>query len=163
MVCNVCGEKEATVFLTEIVEGKMKKVNLCEACSKAKGVNDPTGFQLADVLLGLGPAQQIERTSGALKCEVCGFTQADFKKTGRLGCSACYDTFFGALGAMLKNMHKGVRHVGKMPEGRARARELGERIRTLQESLDAAVASEQYETAASLRDEIRQIETELRP
>jgi protein arginine kinase activator len=112
MQCDVCQQKEATVFLTQIVGGKMQKVNLCEACSKEKGVNDPTGFALADLLLGMGAAQDIERSPSGVSCSVCGFTQADFKKTGRLGCSACYDVFGESLEAMLKNMHKGSEHVG---------------------------------------------------
>ena len=71
----------------------MQKVNLCDACSKEKGVQDPTGFALADLLLGIGAAEEIEKGAPSQKCPVCGFTQADFKKTGRLGCSACYQTF----------------------------------------------------------------------
>src|SRR5690606_3906981 len=115
MLCDVCGEKDATVFLTQIVEGKMQKVNLCESCSKAKHIDDPTGFELADLLLGLGAAQQLEKNPAVLKCPVCGFTQADFKKTGRLGCSECYTTFAEGLSTMLANMHKGTVHVGKAP------------------------------------------------
>jgi protein arginine kinase activator len=163
MQCDVCGEKDATVFLTQIVEGKMQKVNLCESCSKSKGVNDPTGFALADLLLGLGAAQQLEKGPGALKCPVCGFTQADFKKTGRLGCSECYTTFADGLSAMLANMHKGVVHVGKAPGNRAKKRELNAKMKTLQSDLDDAVATEQYEKAADLRDEIRRIESEILP
>ena len=53
-------------------------------------MQDPTGFALADLLLGIGAAQEIEKGAATEKCPVCGFTQADFKKTGRLGCSACY-------------------------------------------------------------------------
>jgi protein arginine kinase activator len=160
MQCDVCGEKDATVFLTQIVEGKMQKVNLCEACAKTKGVNDPTGFALTDLLLGL-PAEKLERGPASHKCPVCGFTQADFKKTGRLGCSECYATFAEALAPMLANMHKGTTHVGKAPGNRARLREINAKMKTLQASLDEAVASEQYEKAATLRDEIRQLEAEL--
>ena len=54
MICDVCKTNTATVYLTQIVDGNMKKINLCEACSKDKGVSDPTGFALADLLLGLG-------------------------------------------------------------------------------------------------------------
>ena len=95
MVCDVCNANAATVFLTQIVDGKMQKVNLCEACSKEKGVTDPTGFALADLLLGLGAAQEIEKSSAVQRCPTCGFSQADFKKTGRLGCPTCYETFAG--------------------------------------------------------------------
>lgn len=158
MTCDVCSEKEATVFLTQIVEGKMQKVNLCEACSKAKGINDPTGFALADLLLGLGAAQQIEKGPPVLKCEICGFTQADFKKTGRLGCSNCYDTFAEGLSEMLGNMHKGPRHIGKVPGHLAKQIEMDHQIRTLKSDLEQAIASEEYETAARLRDTLKDLE-----
>ena len=118
MLCDVCKCNDATVFLTQILEGKMQKVNLCDACSKEKGVQDPTGFALADLLLGIGAAEEIEKGAPTQKCPVCGFTQADFKKTGRLGCSACYMTFAEGLGTLLKAMHKGTEHVGKLAAAR---------------------------------------------
>ena len=139
----------------------MQKVNLCDACSKEKGVQDPTGFALADLLLGIGAAEEIEKGAPTQKCPVCGFTQADFKKTGRLGCSACYVTFAEGLSSLLKAMHKGTEHVGKLPERAQRAMELSDRVRTLTKNLEKAVAEENYETAASLRDQIKQLEHEL--
>lgn len=160
MQCDVCQSKEATVFLTQIVDGKMQKVNLCEACSKQKGVNDPTGFALADLLLGLGAAQDLEKSPGSLKCPVCGFTQADFKKTGRLGCSRCYDVFAEGLQGLLRNMHKGTAHTGKSPKAFRAEREKGDKLRDLQTSLAKAVEAEEYERAADLRDKIRQLETD---
>jgi protein arginine kinase activator len=162
MLCDVCKMNDATVFLTQILEGKMQKVNLCEACSKEKGVQDPTGFALADLLLGIGAAEEIEKGSGtAQKCAVCGYTQADFKKTGRLGCSSCYLTFAEGLGTLLKAMHKGTEHVGKLPQRAFRALELNDRMRALTENLEKAVAEENYETAASLRDEIKKLEAQI--
>src|SRR3982750_808750 len=97
MLCDGCKCNDATVFLTQILEGKMQKVNLCDACSKEKGVQDPTGFALADLLLGIGAAEEIEKGAPTQRCPVCGYTQADFKKTGRLGCSTCYATFAEGL------------------------------------------------------------------
>ena len=111
MLCCICKEKEATVHLTQIAGDKMQKVDLCEECAKTKGVNDPTGFSLADLLLGLGASQEIGQAGGGaeLKCSRCGFTQADFKKAGRLGCPECYNTFAEPLEGLLKTMHKGTR------------------------------------------------------
>lgn len=160
MLCDVCKCNDATVFLTQIIEGKMQKVNLCDGCSKEKGVQDPTGFALADLLLGIGAAEEIEKGAVTQKCPVCGFTQSDFKKTGRLGCSTCYVTFTEALNALLKAMHKGTSHVGKVPQRAYKAVELSDRMRNLSESLQKAVAEENYETAASLRDQIKQLEGE---
>jgi protein arginine kinase activator len=92
---------------------------------------------------------------------VCGFSQADFKKTGRLGCSECYETFAEGLGSLLKAMHKGTEHVGKLPERAQRTMALNQRMRALTENLQKAVADENYESAASLRDQIKRLETDL--
>ena len=117
MVCMVCKQLEATVHLTQMVEGKIKKLDLCEGCAKAKGIDDPTGFSLADLLMGLGASQELAQATGnsGASCPTCGFTQADFKKSGRLGCPECYRTFADGLQGLLKTMHKGTRHVGKVP------------------------------------------------
>ena len=121
MLCDVCKCNDATVFLTQILEGKMQKVNLCDACSKEKGVQDPTGFALADLLLGIGAAEEIEKGSSTQKCPVCGFTQADFKKTGRLGCSACYDDFLRRPNEFAESNAQGNRACRQTPAARASA------------------------------------------
>ena len=158
MNCDVCKTNQASVFLTQIVDGIMQKVNLCEACSKQKGVSNPEGFALADMLLGLGAAQEMERGSGTQKCPTCGFSQADFKKTGRLGCGECYETFAEGLTTLLKGMHKGVTHVGKMPARMLRTIERETQLKTLQRDLEKAVAEEDYESAAQIRDRIRHMD-----
>ena len=157
MLCCICKEKEASVHLTQIAGDKMQKVDLCEECAKTKGVNDPTGFSLADLLLGLGASQEIEQAGGGaeIKCPRCGFTQADFKKAGRLGCSQCYQTFSEALDGLLKTMHKGTRHVGKAPEALRKTRDTSDQLKVLQKKLGKAIEDEDFEAAAALRDEIK--------
>jgi protein arginine kinase activator len=155
-----CKQNPAKVHLTQIVGDKMQKVDLCEECAKQKGVNDPAGFSLADLLLGLGASQEIS-TAEDVKCPGCGFTQADFKKAGRLGCSQCYATFAEGLEGLLKSMHKGVKHVGKVPVALRQSRDLNDRLKHLQKKLDKAVTSEDYEEAASLRDEIKTTKEQL--
>jgi protein arginine kinase activator len=159
MMCCVCKEKKATVHLTQITGDKMQKVDLCEECAKHKGVNDPAGFSLADLLLGLGASQELEQASGGVdvKCPKCGFTQADFKKAGRLGCSECYNTFSEGLEGLLKTMHKGTRHAGKVPVALQQSRDHVERLKVLRKKLDKAVEDENFEQAALLRDEIKQM------
>lgn len=87
MKCDLCN-KDASVFLTQIINGKMTTVNLCEACSKEKGVTDTTGFGLAEAFIGPTTARAKE-----LACPACGFTQSQLKKIGRMGCPECYTTF----------------------------------------------------------------------
>ena len=158
MLCCICKEREANVHYTQIEEGKMQKVDLCEECAKTKGVNDPASFSMADLLLGLGASAEIEEAAGGteLKCPRCGFTQADFKKAGRLGCPECYKTFAEPLGGLLKTMHKGTRHVGKVPESLCQTRDLSDRVKALEKRLAKAIESEDFEEAALLRDELKQ-------
>lgn len=157
MQCCVCKEKPATVHLTQIVGDKMQKLDLCEDCAKAKGINDPTSFAMADLMLGLGASQELDTSAIGmeLKCPRCGFSQADFKKSGRLGCPECYQTFAEGLSGLLKSMHKGTRHVGKAPEALRKTRETGDRLKLLQKKLNKAIETEDFETAATLRDEIK--------
>ncbi|SDU24284.1 protein arginine kinase activator [Verrucomicrobium sp. GAS474] len=160
--CQFCTET-ATVHLTQIVGGKMQKIDLCEKCAKEKGVSDPAGFSLADMLLGLGAADQIKTaTPDELICPQCGFTQPDFKKTGRLGCAACYETFNEGLATILKDMHKGTSHKGKAPTRFAKQRIFADQMRDLRKDLQKAITEEKYEEAASLRDKISQLESQLK-
>ena len=163
MLCDICKKNVATVHLTQMVEGKTKKVDLCETCSKEKGVDDPTGFSLADLLLGLGAAQEMAQASsgGEVRCSHCGFTQADFKKAGRLGCAECYTTFAEGLESLLKTMHKGTKHVGKVPQLMKRSQDLSDRLKSLQKKLEKAIADEEFEVAVQLRDEIAQVKTRI--
>lgn len=179
MKCDVC-KNSATVFLTQIVDGKMTQVNLCEKCSKDKGVTDPTGFQLADFLIGSSTQSKTKPAvteDDALACPTCGFTRAHLKKIGRLGCPECYKTFGDDLDNMLRAMHKGTRHVGKVP-GKSQQvptpvksvetspktptspkTGLKKRLADLKSAIESAVAEERYEDAAKLRDEVKGIES----
>jgi protein arginine kinase activator len=162
-ICSICKEKPATVFLSKISsDNKKQDFNLCDVCAKAKGVDtDPAAFLVADadIMLGLGAAQEIEQAVGTdLKCPRCGFSQADFKKSGRLGCPDCYKTFSEGLSGLLKTMHKGTRHTGKAPEVLRLSRENSDRLKTLQKKLNKAIESENFEEAAQLRDEIKQLD-----
>lgn len=155
--CDLCS-KPATVHLTQIVNNKVHKVDLCEECAQAKGVTDPSGFSLADLLLkaSLNPEPAGTGPSG-MRCEQCGFTPGDFKKQGRFGCPACYSAFTSLIAPMLDSMHKGTAHTGKVPQKALARRSLHERLSKLELDLSAAIKSERYEDAAKCRDEINQV------
>lgn len=147
------------MHLTEIVNGQMKKIDLCEECAKEKGVTDPQGFALADLLLGLGASSEMDSAGPELECPTCGFTQADFKKTGRLGCSTCYAVFSQPLEAMLKQMHKGTQHIGKVPKALRAQLDITKQRDQLNEQLQKAIEMENYEEAARLRDHLKELES----
>ena len=157
--CGHC-TKPATIHLTQIINNKIHKVDLCEDCPYKQGVTDPEGFSLADFLLK-PPASLL--TEQAVQCEVCGFTPSDFKKTGRFGCPHCYETFKEILQPMLANMHKGTVHRGKVPEKALARLSRQRRLDQLESDLTDAVKAENYEEAARLRDLIAQTKDTLNP
>lgn len=161
MLCNICGKNEATVHLTEIVNDKMTKLHLCEACAKEKGTEMEEHFGMSDLLAGLADmGANIE--SGAateVKCPHCGFTYQDFKKAGRLGCGNCYEAFRKQLDPLLKRIHGSNRHVGKVPLSSGKTVREKLTVRELRTALDKAISSEEFEEAAKLRDMIREAES----
>lgn len=150
--CGHCN-KPATIHLTQIINNKIHKVDLCEDCPFKQGVTDPEGFSLADFLLN--PPVSMG-TDQSLQCEACGFTPADFKKSGRFGCPQCYETFKHILDPMLANMHKDVLHRGKVPERALARMSRQRRLDQLESDLQEAVRLENYEEAARLRDALSQ-------
>jgi protein arginine kinase activator len=154
MKCDVCS-KQATVFLTQIINGQMTTVNLCEPCAKEKGVTDSMGFGLAEAFVGPSTPANGERT-----CANCGFTQSQLKKIGRMGCPECYQTFRDGLDSLLSAMHKGTEHTGKSPGGKGAVRVVPPTSATdLREQLQTAVAEERYEDAARLKAKIDALAT----
>tara|TARA_R110002096_G_scaffold238581_8_gene430167 strand:+ start:1124 stop:1624 length:501 start_codon:yes stop_codon:yes gene_type:complete len=160
MECDVCHKDNATVFLTQVVEGQVQKVNLCDECAETKGVTDPQGFNLAELLKGMGEKSTQSKSSRGTICPVCGFSQGDFKKTGRMGCSHCYVIFEAGVEGLLNAMHKGTSHLGKVPGQAPEEVKIDNQIGVLQKKLADSIENENYEEAALIRDQLRQLESE---
>ena len=161
MICNVCGKKEATVHLTEIVNDQVTKLNLCEECAKEKGAEMEEHFGLSELLAGLtdmGSAVEPE-TAIAIKCPNCGMTYQNFRKLGRLGCSVCYEAFKKELAPLLKRIHGSDRHVGKVPLKGGKTIKDTRTLQDLKLQLEKAIQTEEFEDAAKLRDKIRDLES----
>jgi len=173
MKCDLCNKK-ATVHLTEIVDGQMSEMHLCEECAREKSAHMEQQFGLADLLAGLsdfGKKVKEEETE-PLICPECGTTYEDFKKFGRLGCSACYDAFHDNLTVLLKKIHGSNQHLGKAPIGfkdvpaKSKPKASGKApvaagpvtIEDLKGKLHQAIVDENFELAAELRDKIRDLE-----
>ncbi|MFH1478688.1 MAG: UvrB/UvrC motif-containing protein [Candidatus Omnitrophota bacterium] len=170
MVCDICGQDQATVHLTEIVDEKMTELHLCEGCAQKKGAQMESHFGLADLLAGLadfGGTQFTDTQKEAkIKCAKCGLTYEDFKKVGRLGCGECYSAFKDALVPLLKRIHGSSQHYGKSPKKISKALKVNEiknhetknELKDLKEKLKKAVQLEEFEEAAKVRDKIKEIE-----
>ena len=161
MLCDQCGENEAVIHLTQIVDNQLGTVHLCETCAEDKGLEPesnvgdlPLTDFLAQMSQGDAPPSAVSH-----ECEFCGLTLKDFKKTGRLGCSHCYVTFDEHLRGLFRQLHGGTQHVGKvyLPPDPTEA-ERADQLNRLRRKLEAAVQREEFERAAQIRDQIHELE-----
>lgn len=163
MKCDNCGSDDAVVHLTQIVNNEMSTFHLCERCAAEKGLEatpEPLTFPLTDFLAQMGetPGSSPEPVQGQ-QCSFCGLTFGDFRETGRLGCPQCYTSFESHIRGLLRRIHGGTQHMGKVylpPD--PTATEMGKRLEVLRRKLQRAVEAEDFERAARLRDEIRTLE-----
>ncbi len=159
MLCECCEHHEATIHLTQMINGQSRELHLCEDCAEESGMNVQSVMSIPEILFGMGnsePESSDEGKLGGKSCPYCHMRGRDFKKNARLGCPRCYETFEAELAPMLAAMHKGSKHTGKAPESRRKVLEKSERVERLQKQLDAAVRAENYEEAALLRDQLRE-------
>ncbi|MCH6255499.1 UvrB/UvrC motif-containing protein [Puniceicoccaceae bacterium K14] len=134
-------------------------MSVCESCPTAKMATSSMG---ADVMQFAGKAVSKQTMANPSKkstaCPNCGFTKEDFKEKGRLGCSECYHTFAEGLSKVLEKVQRGLLHKGKGSPGVVNKDPLRE-IAALKERLQELVLTEEYEEAAKLRDQIRELES----
>jgi len=168
MRCDNCGEREAVIHLTQIVDNTVTTLHLCEQCAAEKGVDTAeqvAKYPLGDFLASLGEGAAAEGGAGAdAACPSCGATLRDFRQTGRLGCAECYATFAPQLRDLLRRIHGTTQHEGERyrgPGGGAPGRagkDGAAGLAELKERLRHAIEAEDFEEAARLRDAIRGLE-----
>jgi len=164
MNCNVCGTNEATIHLTEIVNEQMVEIHLCESCAQDKGTEFKAHFNVSDLLSGL--TDLAAEVSGVVKtttkCPNCGLSYEEFGRTGRLGCAECYEAFSKLLMPLIKRVQHATQHIGKRPSRLAPALRTGQDVRELENRLQKLIQQEEFEEAARLRDQIKQLEEKLK-
>ena len=160
MVCDSCRERDAVVHLTQVVEGAVTQVHLCEMCAADKGVETTVAAPKTPLTSLLQTVQQQLTTSATdqARCSFCQASYKDFRASGRLGCARCYSTFEAQLRDLLQRVHGATRHLGRQygspaPEQLQRASTVLE----LREQLRRAIELEQFEQAARLRDQLKEV------
>ena len=162
MTCQRCAD-EATVHLTESVDGERREVHLCSRCAGRAGLGPPKAapkLGLDGVVQALIVAHVGELVGelAELACPECGMRFMQARSDGRLGCPADYEVFTKGLLPLISDQHGATRHVGKAPRrGRPWIAADTARLRARAELRDA-IALEDYERAARLRDSLRRAE-----
>ncbi|WEG12701.1 UvrB/UvrC motif-containing protein [Pullulanibacillus sp. KACC 23026] len=171
MECQECHIRPATLHFTRVINGEKQEFHLCEQCAKEKGdLSDMMvgsgAFSIHNLLSGLLNFDQPMSESNShaskheeLQCEKCGLRYREFTKIGKFGCDECYQAFESKLDPILRKVHSGnTVHLGKIPKRTGKSIGVKRRIAELKDQLKQLIIEEEFEKAASVRDEIRALE-----
>ncbi|MGI6128760.1 MAG: UvrB/UvrC motif-containing protein [bacterium] len=171
MLCDNCQKEQATVYVRRTVNNETTEAHLCERCAREQGdwnlLIGPSlafpDFSLGNLFASLMDQQQAAVITGSnvQSCPNCGLTYNDFRQRGRLGCANCYTSFRQSLDPLIRRLQGGTRHTGKIPRRYGSTAPLRQDLEKLKQQLKAAVAKEEFEQAAKLRDEIKLAEERL--
>jgi protein arginine kinase activator len=158
MLCDVCGERDAVVKVTQVGEHGKTLVQMCERCAADRNIEttvslskNPLGEFLLDLQKETSPS-----STDTVRCNFCNATLRDFRATGRLGCAGCYTAFEPSLRDLLRRVHGSSKHLGRRYESPEIAMtEEQTELHELRERLRRAIEAEQFELAAELRDRIK--------
>ena len=169
MLCDNCKKNEATVHIKKLINGAKQEYSLCQDCANElnemsfvdiSSIGLSNAFTVQDLLSGI--IDYVNQSSkGSVvnipTCKNCGMSYTEFKKTGLMGCSECYESFKTSLIPIIKRVQGNIEHVGKIPK-KSGEEIMGKRkLLKLREDLNKAITLEEYERAAEIRDEIRGI------
>lgn len=169
-LCEECGVNEACYTISVMMGGQITQRHLCADCMAKMNMNLAAGnvkHLLSAIMSAIsGSVEEAAATAteeadagAAIVCERCGISLSQFTKSGKLGCPNCYQAFREQLTPMLQQIHGRVQHAGRKPlddEAAQRRRSVYDR---LTRQLEQAVAVEDFETAAVLRDQLRHLNT----
>lgn len=159
MLCEKCKKNEATVHVTQVINGKKTEKHLCESCARESG--DAISFK--DIFQGLlniteGHDKWIESEEDSVDtCKNCGLTYDEFRHTGFLGCGECYNAFRHKLDPTIKSIHASNEHKGRIPRRSGGNMLIKREKEELKRKLLRAIDKEDFEEAARLRDKIREL------
>jgi len=156
--CRECGEREATIYITDFIEGKPVKKHICQQCYEAEGGGPSlSSSDLLAKLVGI-IAPEVQK-AGSRKCSECGIDYIEFRQSLKFGCANDYSVFKEALDDLFEDIHGARRHTGKVPEGEAQHMCGGrERLEVLNRELKKAVEKEDFERAAKLKNKMKRME-----
>lgn len=161
MQCQICNKTEATIHVTEIVNGQRAEMHLCSQCAEQQGIAVKSQIPINELLSNLLAVQPTDSelfglaSEEKLSCPKCGLTLEQFRKQAALGCPDDYKVFEKSLLPLIKKAHDGkTNHCGKIPSKMPADTKKEMEISNMQQQLNAALKREDYELAAKLRDKI---------
>jgi len=181
--CDKCS-RPATYHCVEVTGGKKVEKHLCDLHATEEGMSiKPANAPISELLTnfekhvynsesqaspsaaaagGKSGPKMGTRLAQDMACANCGVSFTKFREKSLLGCPECYRAFERPLSPLLERAHEGgSHHVGKVPRRAGVGEQRQLLITRMRQRLDEAVAGEDYELAAKLRDEIHRFESDL--
>lgn len=165
MLCQVCKQNKATTYVKTIINGQLTQMNLCDQCAREQGFGTMFGgVDIGDFLGGIFSNQPAKED--VQRCDKCGASFEEIAGTGKIGCACCYVLFKDQLAPLIQRIHGSAVHKGKQPGGYAlRITDNKSQIMPVKESklkekqrrLKEAIEQQEFEIAAKLRDEIKEM------
>ena len=165
MICDSCKKKNANFHYTKIINGNIEEFHLCETCAfENQELDIDKPFSIHKLFSGLFESMENtrEEKNNDITCSNCGLTFSKFQKTGKLGCLKCYDDFSEYLRPIINGIHGHNHHRGKTPKRVSPEIILQREAEELMIKLEEAIKNEEFEEAAIIRDEIKQVKDKLR-
>jgi len=167
MICQECRKENAVVFLKLAVNNKVTEMYLCPSCAAKKGMGlglETGAFNISDIVGNMSGyfKEFLPSERRTLRCGACGLKYADFKESGRLGCPECYAGFEPQLIELMSRIHGASQHTGRACPSAAAPKlskaGTARRLAAIRAELKMAVAREDFEAAARLRDAVKELE-----
>ena len=165
MLCQNCGKNEATTHIKQIINGDMAESHLCSDCAAHLGYSDMFsgfGLNLSELFGGfLGDMMPTLSSGKTKRCPKCGTSFDEIVRDGRVGCADCYRTFYDRLLPSIQRIHGKIKHSGKVSTAapaEPAIETVEEKIEKLKAAMNDAVAKQDFENAAKIRDEIKALE-----
>lgn len=151
MLCDECGKNPASIKMVTVVAGERRELNLCPECAAKRRIS-PKSIGMGQLLAAVLNAPRQEKETETSVCTACGTKLSQILRTQRVGCSQCYEQFHAQIGALLKKAQGADTHIGRQNERGKKDEESA--LSRLRQELEMAVACENFEEAAALRDAI---------
>ncbi len=162
MLCENCGKNTATAYIKRIINGVATQKHLCSDCAAKYGFSGFAGGGIANMLSSMfGDIVNENQQLRAKTCNGCGMTFRDIVNSGKVGCPDCYKEFYNDLLPYLKRVHGSTKHIGKVPNNAPLAVVHDDKLTELRKTLHELVLKEEFEKAAIIRDEIKEIERQV--
>lgn len=153
MLCQNCSSRTATTHIRRIRNGEVQDRYLCPMCANQLGYQTVT-----DTVPRGGLYRDTVQHNEEVRCSCCGMSFSEILSVGKVGCAECYELFRNPLESLLRRIHSGTTHTGRVPSVASPKAQRDLRLEELRQNLTKAIEEQNMEQATLLWNELRELE-----